>query len=147
MKDLFSSRKFWVALLTLIVLIVSQVSPAFHLEVEEAAGLVVVMALYVVGAAVDPGPGGWRGVVQSRKFWTAAATFVLMVLKGFAVVVPPEISTEIVVLLCITAGGYISGVALEKPKRDLLREALDRDWERKLKAAHEYESRQSRAGE
>jgi hypothetical protein len=74
---------------------------------------------YVVGAAVDPGPGGWRGVIQSRKFWAASFGLLVIILDGFGLVLPVGLTSEQLILIAITIGGYISGVALEKPKANL----------------------------
>lgn len=116
MKDLFVSRKFWVTLLAVIVLLISTFIPGFDLDTESAAGFAVVIVAYLIGVAIDPGPGGWRGVIQSRKFWAAAIGFVIVWLDAFHVVLPFELSTEQLISIAVVIGGYIAGVAVERPK-------------------------------
>lgn len=113
MRALLTSRKFWALVIGLAVLLLGQVFPAFALDEEAAVGLVIVVVSYIVGVAVDPGPGGWAGVVQSRKFWTAAVGLVVLVLNGFGIGLPDALPQETIIWLCITIGAYISGVALE----------------------------------
>lgn len=115
MKTLLTSRKFWALAVGLAVMVVVQLVPGFSLDEEAAVGLVIVIASYIVGVAVDPGPGGWRGVVQSRKFWAAAVGLAVMVSDGFGVRLPAEVTPDFLVWLAALIGGYISGVALERP--------------------------------
>lgn len=115
MKDLLISRKFWAAVLMVIVVILSAAIPSFEMDTEHAAGLAVVIVSYLVGVAVDPGPGDWRGVIKSRKFWAAAVGFVILFLDGFGIGLPLGLSAEQLVLIAVTIGGYIAGVALEGP--------------------------------
>lgn len=115
MKTLLTSRKFWALAVGLAVMVVVQLVPGFSLDEEAAVGLVIVIASYIVGVAVDPGPGGWRGVVQSRKFWAAAVGLAVMVSDGFGVRLPAEVTPDFLVWLAVLIGGYISGVALERP--------------------------------
>lgn len=116
MKDLLISRKFWAAILVLVVVVVSVFSPGFDLDTEHAAGLVVVAVTYIVGVAVDPGPGGWKGILQSRKFWAATLGFLLMILDALHIVLPFELTLEQLITIAVAIGAYISAVALEKPK-------------------------------
>lgn len=113
MKELLTSRKFWVTILTLVVLIVAQFVPGFALDEEAGAGFLVIAVAYVVGVAVDPGPGGWRGVLQSRKFWAAVIGFFVMVLSGFSVKLPFGITADMLVEIALAIGAYISSVAIE----------------------------------
>lgn len=121
MKDLFLSRKFWVALLMIVLVIISAFVPQFKLDAETAAGFAIVIVAYILGVAVDPGPGGWQGVVQSRKFWAAVVGLVIIFLDGFGLILPMGLTQEQLVLIAVTIGGYISGVALERPKLTLPR--------------------------
>jgi hypothetical protein len=116
MTNLFTSRKIWIALLMLIAVLIASFNPAFDLRTEDAAGFAVVAVAYLVGVAVDPGPGGWRGVLQSRKFWAAVLGFLIVFLDAFHIALPFNLTPEILVTIAVTIGGYIAGVALEKPK-------------------------------
>lgn len=113
MKDLLTSRKFWALAIGLIVMLVAQFLPGFALDEEAAVGFVIVIVSYIVGVAIDPGPGGWQGVVQSRKFWAAGIGLLVIILDGFGLGLPAELPQETLVFLCVTIGAYISGVALE----------------------------------
>ena len=119
MKDLVMSRKFWATILVLVVVVVSTVSSQFadfDMDADAAAGMIVIAVTYIIGVAVDPGPGGWKGVLQSRKFWAAVLGFLIMVLDAFHIVLPFDLTLEQLVMVAVTIGGYIAGVALEKPK-------------------------------
>ena len=113
MKDLLVSRKFWALVLGLIVLIVGVAYPGFQLDEEQTIGLVIIVMTYILGVAVDPGPGGWRGVLQSRKFWAAMVGLLVIFTKAFGLSLPNEITPELLVWVCVTIGTYITGVAWE----------------------------------
>ena len=114
MKDLLISRKFWASVTALVVLIVGQFRPGFDLDQERAAALLVVMVSYLFGVAVDPGAGGWQGVLRSRKFWAAAIglLFVLASAFGIRLIFTEDQLVELAVLIA----GYILSIAFEQPK-------------------------------
>jgi hypothetical protein len=117
---MLATREFWVAVLTLFVLIVGQFMPGFKLDIESAVALGVIVAAYIVGIAVDPGPGwGWRGVIQSRKFWTAAVGIVVIFLDAFGVVLPVDLTPEILVTLVALVGSLIANFSIEGPPQQL----------------------------
>lgn len=113
MKSLLTSRKFWLATLALVVIVVSAAVPGFELDQEAGAGFLVIAVSYLVGVAVDPGPGGWRGVLLSRKFWAAVLGFAVMILSAFHIKLPFGLTEDILVEIAVLIGGYIAGVALE----------------------------------
>ena len=113
MKELFTSRRFWATVIVLIILVVGQFMPSFAIDQEAGAGLAVIVVSYVVGLSVDPGPGGWRGVLQSRKFWAAAIGLTLIFLTGFGVKLPFGLTEDILVEFAAMIGGYIGSVALQ----------------------------------
>ena len=113
MKDLFTSRKFWMTVLALLVIIISAFVPSFSIDQERGAGLAVIVVSYVIGVAVDPGPGGWAGVLKSRKFWAAAVGLVIIFLDGFGVKLPFGITEAQLADIAVVLGAYITGVALE----------------------------------
>lgn len=115
MKDLLQSRKFWAAIIALVVIIISAFLPSFGLDADQAAGYAIIIVAYIIGVAVDPGPGGWRGVVQSRKFWAAVVGLIVMFLDSFHILLPLGLTPEQLILIAVTVGGYIAGVAVEKP--------------------------------
>lgn len=113
LKGLLTSRKFWTAVLMIAVVAITQFIPDFKVDVDQTAALVVVGVSYIVGVAVDPGPGGWRGVIKSRKFWAAAFGVLVIFLDAFQLVLPAGLTTETLISLAVLVGGYISGVAIE----------------------------------
>ena len=118
MKSVFASRKFWFTLLTLLVIIISAFVPDFQLDVEHVASLVVIVVSYLLGVAADPGPGGWKGVINSRKFWGAAVGVLVTFLDAFHLVLPYGLSPELLISFAVTVGAFIGGVAIEgtRPK-------------------------------
>lgn len=114
MKDFFTSRKFWAAVVGIVLVVVGQIWPALQLDGDAITGALVILSAYMLGTAVDPGPGGWRGILQSRKFWAAAIGIVFMVLRatGINTIITEDQILEIVLLIC----GYITAVAIERPK-------------------------------
>jgi uncharacterized membrane protein len=114
MSELLVSRKFWVTILTLIVLLVAAfINPGFELDTEHAAGLAVVAVSYLLGVAYDPGPGGWRGWIKSRKWWAAVIGFLVVWLDAFGIGLPEGLTSEMLITICGLIGGYIGGVAIE----------------------------------
>jgi len=113
MSTLLTSRKFWAAILTLVVVVVAAAVPGFELDSEAGAGLAVIAVSYIIGVAVDPGPGGWRGVIQSRKFYAAVIGLAVMFLQGFGIGLPFGLSEAQLVEIAVVIGAYIGGVALE----------------------------------
>jgi hypothetical protein len=127
MNDLLTSRKFWAAVLSLIVILIAAISPAFQLDVDQAAGFAIIVVSYIVGVAVDPGPGGWRGIVQSRKFWAAFIGLAILFLDAFKIIIPFGLAAEQLIAIAVTIGGYIAGVAAEKPKAVVITELDEHD--------------------
>jgi hypothetical protein len=114
MKDLLVSRRFWALVLGLLVIIVGVFYPGFDLNTEEAVGLVLVVSSYIIGVTVDPGPGGWRGVLMSRKFWAAVVGLAVLILRGFHIGLPFDLTAEQLTTFMVIIGSYIVGVTLDK---------------------------------
>lgn len=119
MQTIFTSRKFWALILGIIVVIVAQFLPSFSLDTEAGAGLAVIVCSYIVGVAVDPGPGGWRGVIQSRKFYAALFGLVFMFLTGFNIIPPGWVTPDILVEIAVMIGAAIAGFAIESKTKPL----------------------------
>lgn len=115
MSNLLVSRKFWIALIAVVVVVVQAFFPTFDLDQETAAGLAIIVVSYLIGAVVDPGPGGWRGWIASRKFWAAVIGIGVMLLDAFNLALPFDLSPDQLVAMAVMIGGYISATALEKP--------------------------------
>jgi hypothetical protein len=117
MQSLVTSRKFWAAAIALVVIIVASFVPDFAIDQERAVSMAVIMVTYLVGTAIDPGPGNWKGVILSRKFWAAVIGLIVIFLDAFHIVLPVELTTEQLVSVVVIISGYIAGVAIEQPKK------------------------------
>ncbi len=174
MKDMFTKKLFWSSLFGLAVIIIASFLPGFGFDVEHTAALAVVVATFVVGAALSPGdqlkpmllsrkfwtsafgvvvifldafhalpaqfdlaqlasfvviiaayglmlaidPGrGWRGLLVSRKFWSALVGLVFVFLDAFRVVAP--LAPEQIVSIALLIAGAIAGAGLQKPPEPL----------------------------
>lgn len=113
LKNLVTSRKFWALILGIAVMIIAQFMPNFQLDTEAGAALAVVVCSYIVNVAVDPGPGGWRGVLLSRKFWVAMVGFVFLFLTGFQIIPPSWVTQDMLVEIALMIGALITGFAIE----------------------------------
>lgn len=115
MKALLTSRQFWFTMLMFLAVIVASFMPGFEINGEEAASYAVIVASYILGVSIDPGPGGWRGWLQSRKFWAAVIGFLVTTLSAFNVQLPFGITPDQLIALAVTLGAYIAGSAIQGP--------------------------------
>lgn len=53
LKYLLASRKFWAALVALVLVIVRAYQPAFPLGEEELTALIAVLAAYILGTGIE----------------------------------------------------------------------------------------------
>ena len=127
MSDLLQSRKFWLAVIALVVIVAQVFIPSFQLNGEELAGFGIVVAAYMIGVAVDPGDPQAKvsGMLKSRKFWSAVVGIVVIVLAGFGKVLPFDFTADQLIGICVILGGYISGVALEGKYQNELSQIVD----------------------
>ncbi len=102
-------------MLGLAVILAGQFLPGFKIDIGAGASLLIVVMSYLYGVSVDPGPGGWKGVIQSRKFWSAVVGFVLVILDGLHLVLPEGLTQEMLVMLSILIGGFIVSAAKQPP--------------------------------
>ena len=54
-KSLLSSRKFWTAVIGLVVMVLKMWRPDLPIDADEVAGLVTVLAVYILGTAIEDG--------------------------------------------------------------------------------------------
>ena len=52
---LFSSRKFWAALVGLIFMVIKAWYPDFPLDADQMAGIVALLDIYILGTALEDG--------------------------------------------------------------------------------------------
>ena len=105
MKNLFSSRVFWVAFITLLVIVVSGSIPGFTLDVEHTAGLVVVVAAYLIAFSASPGDG-LKSMLISRKFWFSLFGLVVIFLDAFHIL-PAQFDIESLAGFVVIIGAYV----------------------------------------
>lgn len=109
--SVFTSRRFWVSVFVLLAMLIMPYVPGFKLDAVNAAGFLVIVIAYLIGITKDPGPGGWAGVLQSRKFWAALIGFIFLILNGFGVLLPSGLGQDQILVIVVTLAGYISAVA------------------------------------
>lgn len=114
--SLWTNEKFWGAVIALIVVIIAQFIPSFQLDQEAVAKAVLVIALYAAGVVVDPGAPGWKGVLQSRKFWAAVVAVVANFLTAFQIQLPYGLTyDQITDLITAIVSAMVLNFALTKP--------------------------------
>ncbi|MBI4928314.1 MAG: hypothetical protein HY835_11150 [Anaerolineae bacterium] len=113
MQNLLISRKFWSLILALTVMVVAAFYPAFQMDAEAGAGMLVIVVSYIIGVGLDPGEnaGTWQGVIKSRKFWAAAIGFTVMVLAGLDIKLPQPFSPDMLIEVAVLIGSYVVGIA------------------------------------
>lgn len=110
MKDLLKTRTFWLALITLLVLILGVFIHGFTLDIETAVGFAVIGAVYLVSYAINPSGEGLAAMLMSRKFWAAVFGFLVLFLDAFHVF-PNSLNVEAVAGFVVLISGYMIMVA------------------------------------
>lgn len=113
---LLKSRKFWLLVVALVVLIVGNVFyEGFALDGEAATGFLVILATYMVGLVIDPGEprAKWVKLLKSRKFYAAGIGLVVMVMASFDMVLPFGVSEDQLLEIAVAFGSYIAAVAMQ----------------------------------
>ena len=115
--ELIKSRRIWVLLVSLAVLLVQVWVPSFKLNEGGFVNMALVVVPMMVGLAVDPGSpvDKWKlFLTKSRKFGTALIGMIVLVLHGFGLIIPLGITPEILTMFFVAIAGLISSFALEK---------------------------------
>ncbi len=115
MADLFGSRKFWVALVGLLVIVINQFHP-FVVDQEALVGFIVIVSGYIIGLALDPGDGTtvsqrFTSMLSSTKFWTALIGSIYMVAEAAGAKLLFDQSTLIYVAVTLSSWIVGKGVA------------------------------------
>ena len=137
--SVFSSRKFWAAIVGLVVLFLAPSFPQFAdvdpgevvTPIAQLFGVVAIAASYILGTALDtwkltPDEEKRNKIIQlltSRKFWAALVGLGLITLKPFAPDFPltdDQIVTpvmEVIGMVSVLAS-YVMGTAIEDARRN-----------------------------
>lgn len=109
--NMLQSRKFWVALFALFVVIFQSFVPEFNFDTEIAIGFTLIIVSYIVGITLDPG-GGWSTLLKSRKFWASLVGLVFVFLRAFNVVLPEGIGEEAIITAVLALSTYVLSIAV-----------------------------------
>jgi hypothetical protein len=115
MTKVLNDKKFWAAIVALLVVLSSQFIPNFTLDEGGFVGLVIIVIGYMTGVALDANSApGWRGIIGSRKFWGAMVGLVFMLVRAFNVQLGESVTPELMIGVCTALSGYIIMAGVEK---------------------------------
>jgi len=119
MFSLLQSRKFWLALIGFIALVVNELSGKV-IPTEEMTGLVLIVIGYLVSIALDPTyeASKLQDTLKDRKFWAAVVGIVVMLATTFGKTLP--LSSENIVELAALIGTYIVSIGWANQSRAML---------------------------
>lgn len=115
MQTILISRKFWAALIGLILIVLTAFLPGLpdlSTPLVELAGL---LSAYMIGSALEanPLPAGQvlRGMLKSRKFWATTAGLLVVIVRAVCPSFP--ITDEQISALVLTLSAYTFGTGLQ----------------------------------
>jgi len=115
MKELLVSRKFWAAMIGLILIVVSAWLPGFPGMENLLTDAVMLVCAYILGTAAEgirpPTTGIVMSLLRSRKFWAALAGVVTLVMRAVLPGFPLDDGQLTAVILTIAA--YIFGTGTQ----------------------------------
>ncbi len=116
MQTILISRKFWAALISLLLVATAAYLPGLPDLAAPLIDLAVLTAAYICGTAVEGKPSippadTLRGLLRSRKFWGALAGLVVILLRGFVPDFP--LADEQVSAIILTLSAYILGTGVQ----------------------------------
>jgi len=112
MIKVLQDRSFWLALLTIIALVIGVVQPGFSMDVEAAVGMAVIMGMYLISYGLNPSGTGLIEMLKSRKFWAAVIGLAVLYLDAFHVF-PKSLNTEAVIGFVTLISWYMICLALD----------------------------------
>lgn len=115
MQTLFVSRKFWAALIGLVLIVLTAFLPGLpdlSTPLVELAGL---LSAYIIGSALEanPLPAGQvlNGLLKSRKFWATTAGLLVVIVRAVWPLFP--LSDDQISALVLTLTAYTFGTGLQ----------------------------------
>jgi type III secretory pathway component EscV len=115
MKDLLVSRKFWAAVIGLVLIVITAWLPGFPAVENLLTDAAILVAAYILGTAAEGGRASAgsviAGLLRSRKFWAALAGVVTLVLRTVVPGFPLDDGQLTAVILTIAA--YIFGTGTQ----------------------------------
>ncbi len=115
MKDLLVSRKFWAAVIGLVLIVVTAWLPGFPGLENLLTDAALLVSAYILGTAAEgnrlPSTGVVIGLLRSRKFWAALVGVVTLVLRAVVPGFPLDDGQLTAVILTIAA--YIFGTGTQ----------------------------------
>ena len=119
MFSLLQSRKFWLAFIGFIALVVNELFGKV-IPTEEMTGLVLIVIGYLVSIALDPTyeASKLQDTLKDRKFWAAVVGIVVMLATTFGKTLP--LSSENIVELAALIGTYIVSIGWANQSRAML---------------------------
>jgi hypothetical protein len=116
MNEILGSRKFWAAVVGLLVIIISGVLPGFPAIEEPLTNVVVLVSAYILGTAAE-GTGQMDAgialgdLIRSRKFWAGLAGLAVILLRAALPDFPLE--DDQLTAAIITLSAYIFGTGAQ----------------------------------
>ncbi|MBU2177490.1 MAG: hypothetical protein KJ556_20550 [Gammaproteobacteria bacterium] len=114
-KALLQDKKFWAALVGLVMVVVSAVNPEFKLDEAALVAAIVMFISYVLSVGIDPGDpsvGVLKGFLASRKFWLLLVGITVVLFDAFGVVLPEGITPDQLAGMLYMVGALIAGIGL-----------------------------------
>lgn len=115
MKELLQSRKFWAAVIGLILIGITAVLPGFPGIEQQLTDVAVLVCAYILGTAAEgkrvPAGEALSGLIRSRKFWAAMAGVVVIVLRAAVPAFP--LDDEQLTAVILTLSAYIFGTGAQ----------------------------------
>jgi hypothetical protein len=116
MQTILISRKFWAALISLLLVITAAFLPGLPDLAAPLTDLAVLTAAYICGTAIEGNPSAsftttLYGLLRSRKFWGALSGLVLILLRSSIPDFP--LADEQVSAIILTLSAYIFGTGVQ----------------------------------
>lgn len=110
LKELVGSRKFWAALIAVVLVVLGGLYKDFPDIGAHSLEVAAMLGAYVVATGLDPNTGSLGTVFTSRKFWATTAGLIALLAKTFVPSLPFDEVT--ITAFIVTMSTYVIGVGL-----------------------------------